>query len=152
MSGQSSECSPNITGVNFDNIVHNIWAGDTFPEERPTFASGATKSLDLKDHPGLYTWSGTTYTEGDALTFVFGADGKVAVTGQIFGKGVNSTATVGVNDIIEDGAKLDCHATFSANGRIYQLMIEIPSSGTVTSGDIVLPGDPDSYFGLINGW
>ena len=120
---------------------------DDFSEERPTFASGATKYLDLKDYSGLYSQAGTTYTDGDNLTFVFGADGKVAVTGQIFGVPVNSTATLGVNDKIEEGAKFECRAYFEANGRIYYLMCELPSSGTVTSDDIV-----GLDLSLVNGW
>ena len=149
MSGQSTQSSSNVTGISFWDVIHNIWARDDFPRERPTFASGATKSIDLKDYPGLYDQAGKEYadTPGDALTFVFGEDGKVAVTGQIFGVAVNSTATLGVEMEYEEDAKLDCIAYFGANGRIYSLTCEIPSSGTVTSDDIVLSG-----LGLFNGW
>ena len=144
----SSQCSPNVTGITFFDVVHNIWARDDFSEARPTFASGTTKSINLKNNPGIYSQAGKTYTAGDALTFVFGEDGKVAVTGQIFGSSVNSTATLGVEMEIEEGAKLECMAYFEANGRIYDFKCEIPSSGTVTADDIFLP---DDYFGLING-
>jgi hypothetical protein len=140
-----------VPGIFFFDILHNIWSRDDFPEARPTFASGTTKVIELKDHPGIYSLAGKPYLEGETLTFSFGEGGKISVTGAIFGVPVNTTATIGVNTIIEDGAKLDCHITFEANGRIYQLMVEVPSSGEVTAEEIVLPGEPSSYFGLING-
>ena len=145
MSAQGED--PEGLDIAFFGILHNVWALDDFSEERPTFASGATKYLDLKDYHDLYSQAGTTYTDGDDLTFVFGADGKVAVTGQIFGVPVNSTATLGVNDKIEEGAKFECRAYFEANGRIYYLMCELPSSGTVTSDGIVVLD-----LALVNGW
>ena len=140
-----------VPGIFYFDILHNIWARGDFLEARPTFAAGATKVIELKDHPGIYSLAGKPYREGETLTFSFGEGGKISVTGAIFGVPVNTTATIGVNTIIEDGAKLDCHITFEANGRIYQLMVEMPSSGEVTAEEIVLPGEPSSYFGLING-
>ena len=60
---------------------------------------------------------------------------------------MNSTATLCVGDIIEDGAKFECRAYFEANGRIYYLTCEVPSSGTVTSDGIVVLD-----LALVNGW
>ena len=153
----STQCSPNVTGISFFDILHNPWGNATVAAEISTFAPGASKTIDLKDYSFYDDTSAGDYVAGDSLTFQFAGDGTVTITGQIFGTGVNSTTTIGVNSKIEDGAKFDCHITFEANGRIYQLMVEVPSSGTVTSDDIDLyydpdfPTDPNYHFGLING-
>ncbi len=157
MGVQSTQCTPGITGISFFDVLHNPWGNAALASEISTFAPGASKTINLKDYR-FYDSTEGDYVDGDSLTFQFAADGTVTITGQIFGAGVNSTTTIGVNDTIDDGAKFDCHVTFAANGRIYQLMVEIPSSGTVTSDDIDLyydpdfPTDPNYHFGLINGW
>ena len=153
----STQCSGNVNGISFFDVLHNPWGNAALASEISTFAPGASKTIDLANY-GFYDSTEGDYVAGDSLTFAFAEDGTVNITGQIFGVAVNSTTTIGVNQLLNDDTKFDCHVTFAANGRIYQLMVEVPSTGTVTSDDIALyyypdfPDDPDFHFGLINGW
>ena len=81
----------------------------------------------------------------------FSTDGKsVAVTGQVDGKVVDTTATIGVETQSE--GKCECYLYFMSGDHIYSLTFTIPSSGVVSGGDITLEGAWNTYFGMINAW
>ena len=120
-------------------VWQNVWKQENLAEERPTFAEGTVLTIEPQ------------YEAGDSLNFAFSTDGKsVAVTGQVDGKVVDTTATIGVE--WQGEGKCECYLYFMSGDHIYSLTFTIPSSGVVTKDDIILDGDLDDYFGLVNAW
>ena len=120
-------------------VWQNVWKQENLAEERPTFAEGTVLTIEPQ------------YEAGDSLNFAFSADGKsVAVTGQVDGKVVDTTATIGVETQSE--GKCECYLYFMSGDHIYSLTFTIPSSGVVSGGDITLEGAWNTYFGMINAW
>ena len=120
-------------------VWQNVWKQDNLADERPTFAEGTVLTIEPQ------------YEAGDSLDFAFSTDGKsVAVTGQVDGKAVDTTATIGVE--WQGEGKCLCYLYFTSFGHVYSLTFTIPSSGVVSSGDITLDGAWNTYFGMINAW
>ena len=111
----------------------NIWKRtDLAAEWKPAFAAGTEKTLDLKD-TGLDGLS-----DGDSLTYAFGADGAVSITGKIYGESVNATATLDLEGLDSSNGTMHCNFFFLANGHLYQQQFTFPRQATVTAADITL--------------
>ncbi len=111
----------------------NIWKRtDLAAEWKPAFASGTEKTLDLKD-----TWL-ADLSDGDSLTYAFGADGTVSITGKIYGESVNATATLDLEGLDGSSGTMHCNFFFLANGHLYQQQFTFPRQATVTATDITL--------------
>ena len=111
----------------------NIWKrGDLAAEWKPAFAAGTEKTLDLQD-----TWL-ADLSVGDSLTYAFGADGAVSITGKIYGESVNATATLDLEGLDGSSGTMHCNFFFLANGHLYQQQFTFPRQATVTATDITL--------------
>ena len=111
----------------------NIWKRtDLAAEWKPAFAAGTEKTLDLKD-----TWL-ADLSVGDSLTYAFGADGAVSITGKIYGESVNATATLDLEGLDGSNGTMHCNFFFLANGHLYQQQFTFPRQATVTATDITL--------------
>ncbi len=111
----------------------NIWKRtDLAAEWKPAFAAGTEKTLDLQD-----TWL-ADLSVGDSLTYAFGADGAVSITGKIYGESVNATATLDLEGLDGSSGTMHCNFFFLANGHLYQQQFTFPRQATVTATDITL--------------
>ena len=111
----------------------NIWKRDDLAAEwKPAFAAGTEKTLDLQD-----TWL-ADLSVGDSLTYAFGADGAVSITGKIYGESVNATATLDLEGLDGSSGTMHCNFFFLANGHLYQQQFTFPRQATVTATDITL--------------
>ena len=111
----------------------NIWKRtDLAAEWKPAFAAGTEKTLDLQD-----TWL-ADLSVGDSLTYAFGADGAVSITGKIYGESVNATATLDLEGLDGSNGTMHCNFFFLANGHLYQQQFTFPRQATVAASDISL--------------
>ena len=118
-------------GIYLNCLWQNIWKrSDLTAEWKPAFASGTQKTLDLSD---VYL---DGKVEGDALTYAFGSDGKVAVSGQIYGESVSSTATLDLEVYDDSTNTMYCNFYFLANGHMYQQQYSFPRQATIEASDI----------------
>ena len=111
----------------------NIWKrSDLAAEWKPAFASGTEKTINLADSflDGL--------SDGDSLTYAFGANGAVSITGKIYGESVNATATLDLEGLDGSSGTMHCNFYFLANGHLYQQQFTFPRQATVTAADITL--------------
>ena len=111
----------------------NIWKRtDLAAEWKPAFASGTEKTINLAE-----TWLDGLVV-GDSLTYSFGAEGSVSITGKIYGDDVNVTAKLNMERCDSDDNVMHCSMQFLANGHLYQQQFTFPRQATVAAADISL--------------
>ena len=126
-----SDAEPGESCIALNCLWQNIWKrSDLTAEWKPAFASGTQKTLDLSD---VYL---DGKVEGDGLTYAFGSDGKVAVSGQIYGESVSSTATLDLEGYDDSTNTMYCNFYFLANGHMYQQQCSFPRQSTIEASDI----------------
>ena len=120
-----SDAVPGEPCITLNCAWQNIWKrGDLASEWKPVFAAG-TEKTDGK-------------VDGDSLTYAFGADGAVSITGKIYGESVNATATLDLEGLDGSNGTMHCNFYFLANGHLYQQQFTFPRQATVTASDITL--------------
>jgi hypothetical protein len=77
-------------------------------------------------------------SDGDSLTYAFGADGTVSITGKIYGESVNAAATLDLEGLDGGSGTMHCNFFYLANGHLYQQQFTFPRQATVTATDITL--------------
>ena len=128
-----SETEPGEPCITLNCLWQNIWKrSDLSAEWKPAFASDTEKTLDMSEIylPGK--------VDGDTLTYAFGADGAVAVTGKIYGESVSATATLDLEHYDDSTNTMYCNFYFLANGHMYQQQITFQRQATIASSDITL--------------
>ena len=111
----------------------NIWKrSDLAAEWKPAFATGTEKTIDLSE-----TWLDGLVV-GDSLTYSFGAEGSVSITGKIYGENVSATAKLHLEGCDSSTDTMHCNVQFIANGHLYQQQFTFPRQATVTATDITL--------------
>ena len=101
-------------------------------EWKPAFAAGTEKTINLAD--GFLE----NLSDGDSLTYSFGANGAVTVTGKIYGEDVNVTAKLNMEGCDSNDNTMHCNMQFLANGHLYQQQFTFPRQATVAASDISL--------------
>ncbi|MBR5549157.1 MAG: hypothetical protein IKU71_05465, partial [Kiritimatiellae bacterium] len=76
--------------------------------------------------------------DGDSLTYAFGADGAVSITGKIYGETVNAAATLDLEGLDGGSGTMHCNFFYLANGHLYQQQFTFPRQATVAAADITL--------------
>ena len=128
-----SDAVPGEPCITLNCVWQNIWKrGDLAAEWKPAFASGTEKTLDLAE-----IWLDGK-VDGDSLTYAFGADGAVSITGKIYGESVNAAATLDLEGLDGGSGTMHCNFFFLANGHLYQQQFTFPRQATVTATDITL--------------
>ena len=131
--GGGSDVAPGEPCITLNCAWQNIWKrSDLAAEWKPVFAAGTEKTLDLAE-----IWLDGK-VDGDSLTYAFGADGAVSITGKIYGESVNATATLDLEGLDGSSGTMHCNFYFLANGHLYQQQFTFPRQATVTAADITL--------------
>ncbi|MBO7686040.1 MAG: hypothetical protein J6V72_06645 [Kiritimatiellae bacterium] len=111
----------------------NIWKrSDLAAEWKPAFATGTEKTINLAD--GFLA----NLSDGDSLTYAFGAEGSVSITGKIYGENVSATAKLHLEGCDSSTDTMRCNVQFIANGHLYQQQFTFPRQATVAAADISL--------------
>ena len=120
-------------GIYLNCLWQNIWKrSDLSAEWKPAFASGTEKTLDMSE-----IWLDGK-VDSDTLTYAFGADGAVAVSGQIYGESVSATATLDLEGYDDGTNTMHCNFYFLANGHMYQQQLTFQRQASIASSDITL--------------
>ena len=134
--GGGSSAGPDEPCISLNCAWQNIWKrSDLAAEWKPAFAAGTAKSILLEEGflDGL--------SEGDSLTYAFGAEGSVSITGKIYGEDVSVTAKLHLEGCDSSTDTMHCNVQFIANGHLYQQQFTFPRQATVAASDIVLSAD-----------
>ena len=111
----------------------NIWKrSDLAAEWKPAFATGTEKTINLAD--GFLA----NLSDGDSLTYAFGAEGAVSITGKIYGENVSATAKLHLEGCDSSTDTMHCNVQFIANGHLYQQQFTFPRQATVAAADTSL--------------
>lgn len=128
-----SDVEPGEPCIALNCLWQNIWKrSDLAAEWKPAFASGTEKTLDMSE-----IWLDGK-VDSDTLTYAFGADGAVAVSGQIYGESVSATATLDLEGYDESTNTMYCNFYFLANGHMYQQQLTFQRQASIASSDITL--------------
>ena len=128
-----SDASPGEPCIALNCAWQNIWKrSDLAAEWKPAFAAGTAKTILLEEGflDGL--------SEGDSLTYAFGAEGSVSITGKIYGENVSATAKLHLEGCDSSTDTMHCNVQFIANKHLYQQQFTFPRQATVAVADISL--------------
>ena len=134
--GGGSSAGPDEPCISLNCAWQNIWKrSDLAAEWKPAFAAGTAKTILLEEGflDGL--------SEGDSLTYAFGAEGSVSITGKIYGENVSATAKLHLEGCDSSTDTMHCNVQFIANGHLYQQQFTFPRKSTVAAVDIELTAD-----------
>ena len=127
-----SEAVPDEPCIALNCAWQNIWArSDLAAEWKPAFAAGTEKTINLAD--GFLD----NLSDGDSLTYSFGANGAVTVTGKIYGEDVNVTTQLNMEGYDSGFNEMHCNFQFLANGHLYQQQFSFPRKATVAAADFI---------------
>ena len=134
--GGGSSAGPDEPCISLNCAWQNIWKrSDLAAEWKPAFATGTEKTIDLSE-----TWLDNLVV-GDSLTYAFGAEGAVSITGKIYGEDVSVTAKLHLEGCDSSTDTMHCNVQFIANGHLYQQQFTFPRKSTVAAVDIELTAD-----------
>ena len=128
----SNDAEPGEPCIVLNGAWQNIWKRtDLAAEWKPAFAAGTEKTINLAD--GFLD----DLSDGDSLTYSFGANGAVTVTGKIYGEDVNVTTQINMLDYDSGFNEMDCNFQFLANGHLYEQHFTLPRQATVAAADFI---------------
>ena len=131
--GGGSSAGPDEPCISLNCAWQNIWKrSDLAAEWKPAFATGTEKTIDLSE-----TWLDGLVI-GDSLTYAFGAEGVVSITGKIYGEDVNVAAKLHLEGCDSSTDTMHCNVQFIANGHLYQQQFTFPRRDMVEAGGINL--------------
>ena len=131
--GGGSSAGPDEPCISLNCAWQNIWKrSDLAAEWKPAFATGTEKTINLAD--GFLD----NLSDGDSLTYAFGAEGSVSITGKIYGENVSATAKLHLEGCDSSTDTMHCNVQFIANGHLYQQQFTFPRQATVAAADISL--------------
>ena len=134
--GGGSSAGPDEPCISLNCAWQNIWKrSDLAAEWKPAFATGTEKTIDLSE-----TWLDDLVV-GDSLTYAFGAEGSVSITGKICGENVSATAKLHLEGCDSSTDTMHCNVQFIANGHLYQQQFTFLRKSTVAAVDIELTAD-----------
>ena len=128
-----SDAEPGEPCITLNCLWQNIWKrSDLSAEWKPAFASGTQKTLDMSE-----IWLDGK-VDSDTLTYAFGANGAVEVSGQIYGESVSATATLDLEGYDDGTNTMHCNFYFLANGHMYQQQLTFQRQASIASSGITL--------------
>ena len=126
--GNEPGASDDGPSICLEGAWQNIWKrADISGEWKPSFAEGTEKRVDL---------STAGYAAGDALTYAFGAGGKVSVTGSVYGEAVDVQAQANLTGA--SGGTAHFNLFFISNGHLFRQLFTVQLDEVVSAGGIKL--------------